>query len=230
MARAAGILTSRGGMTSHAAVVARQMGKPCVAGAEQIEIDVNARTLSANGTTLAQGDWISLDAGLGEVFAGQIATIEPDITRDKELATILSWADEVKRLGVRANADTPGEAKRARELGATGIGLCRTEHMFREEGRPPHVQAMILAAPDAKRGDAAARADLPAGAGASRRVPDRRLLRHPRGDGRLAGHHPPDRSTAARVPAAPRPVAGRRHRGAREGRKPGPSSTKSSAC
>ncbi|HEY3063553.1 MAG TPA: pyruvate, phosphate dikinase [Chloroflexota bacterium] len=157
MARAAGILTSRGGMTSHAAVVARQMGKPCVAGAEQIEIDVHARRLSANGTTLGQGDWISLDAGAGEVFAGRIATIEPDITRDKELATILGWADETKTMGVRANADTPGEAKRARELGATGIGLCRTEHMFREEGRPPHVQAMILAAPDAKRGDAAAR-------------------------------------------------------------------------
>jgi pyruvate,orthophosphate dikinase len=157
MARAAGILTSRGGMTSHAAVVARQMGKPCVAGAEQIDIDVNARRLSANGTTLTEGEWISLDAGQGEVFAGRIATIEPDITRDKELATILSWADEIKRLGVRANADTPGEAGRARELGATGIGLCRTEHMFREEGRPPHVQAMILAAPEAKRGDAAAR-------------------------------------------------------------------------
>jgi pyruvate, orthophosphate dikinase len=157
MARAAGILTSRGGMTSHAAVVARQMGKPCVAGAEQIEIDVSARRLSANGGVLTQGDWISLDAGAGEVFAGRIPTIEPDISRDKELATFLSWADEIKKLGVRANADTPGEAKRARDLGATGIGLCRTEHMFREEGRPPHVQAMILAAPEAKRDDVAAR-------------------------------------------------------------------------
>ena len=157
MARAAGILTSRGGMTSHAAVVARQMGKPCVAGAEQIEIDVSARRLSANGGVLTQGDWISLDAGAGEVFAGRIPTIEPDISRDKELATILSWADEIKKLGVRANADTPAEARRARDLGATGIGLCRTEHMFREEGRPPHVQAMILAAPEAKRDDAAAR-------------------------------------------------------------------------
>jgi pyruvate,orthophosphate dikinase len=144
-------------MTSHAAVVARQMGKPCVAGAEQIDIDVAARRLSANGSVLGQGDWISLDAGAGEVFAGRIPTIEPDISRDKELATILGWADEIKKLGVRANADTPTEASRARELGATGIGLCRTEHMFREEGRPPHVQAMILAAPDAKRGDEAAR-------------------------------------------------------------------------
>jgi pyruvate,orthophosphate dikinase len=159
MARAAGILTSRGGMTSHAAVVARQMGKPCVAGAEAIEIDVAAQTLSANGTTLRQGDWVSLDAALGEVFAGRIPTIEPDISRDRELATVLGWADEVKRLGVRANADTPSEAQRARQLGATGIGLCRTEHMFREEGRPPIVQRMILAAPEAKRGDEAARTE-----------------------------------------------------------------------
>jgi pyruvate,orthophosphate dikinase len=157
MARAAGILTSRGGMTSHAAVVARQMGKPCVAGAEEIEIDVNSKRLSANGTVLGQGDWVSLDAAAGEVFAGRIPTIEPDISRDRELATLLGWADETKRLGIRANADTPDEATRARQLGATGIGLCRTEHMFREEGRPPFVQSMILAAPDAKRGDETAR-------------------------------------------------------------------------
>jgi pyruvate, orthophosphate dikinase len=159
MARAAGILTSRGGMTSHAAVVARQMGKPCVAGAEQIEIDVGSKRLSANGTVLTQGDWVSLDAAQGEVFAGRIPTIDPDISRDRELATLLGWADETKRLGIRANADTPDEATRARQLGATGIGLCRTEHMFREEGRPPFVQAMILAAPDAKRGVESARAE-----------------------------------------------------------------------
>src|ERR671939_200744 len=157
MARAAGILTSRGGMTSHAAVVARQMGKPCVAGAEQIDIDVPNRTLSANGTTLKQGDWVSLDAAEGEVFAGQIPTIEPDITRDRELATLLRWADDTRTLGVWANADTPEEVARARALGAGGVGLVRTEHMFREEGRPPYVQEMILNAPDAKRGDAAAR-------------------------------------------------------------------------
>jgi pyruvate, orthophosphate dikinase len=157
MARAAGILTSRGGLTSHAAVVARQMGKPCIAGAEAIDIDPTARRLVANGTTLEQGDWVSLDAASGKVFAGRIPTIEPDIATDHELATLLGWADEVRTLGVKANADTPAEAARARQLGAAGIGLCRTEHMFREEGRPPFVQAMILAAPDAKRGDAEAR-------------------------------------------------------------------------
>ncbi len=157
MARAVGILTSRGGMTSHAAVVARQMGKPCVAGAEEIEINVAARKLTGNGTTLVEGDWASLDATSGEVYGGRIPTIAPDINRDRELATLLSWADEVRRIGVKANADTPDEAARARELGAEGIGLCRTEHMFREEGRPPFVQAMILAAPEAKRGNTAAR-------------------------------------------------------------------------
>ena len=157
MARAAGILTSRGGMTSHAAVVARQMGIPCVAGAEEIEIDVARQRLSANGTSLSQGDWISLDAAAGEVFAGRIPTIEPDISRDHELATLLQWADETRKIGVWANADTPDEVARARSLGAAGVGLVRTEHMFREEGRPPFVQAMILAAPDAKRGDEGAR-------------------------------------------------------------------------
>ncbi|MBV9169379.1 MAG: pyruvate, phosphate dikinase [Chloroflexi bacterium] len=157
MARAAGILTSRGGMTSHAAVVARQMGKPCVAGAETIEIDVNRQQLSANGTVLKQGDWVSLDAAAGEVFAGRIPTIDPDITRDRELATLLEWADETRKIGVWANADTPEEVARARSLGAGGVGLVRTEHMFRQEGRPPFVQAMILNAPDAKRGDEQAR-------------------------------------------------------------------------
>ncbi len=162
MARAVGILTSRGGMTSHAAVVARQMGKPCVAGAEEIEIDVAARKLSANGTTLVEGDWVSLDATLGEVYGGRIPTVAPDIHRDQELATLLAWADEVREIGVKANADTPEEARRARDLGAEGIGLCRTEHMFREEGRPPYVQAMILAAPEAKRGNADARREYEA--------------------------------------------------------------------
>jgi pyruvate,orthophosphate dikinase len=157
MARAAGILTSRGGMTSHAAVVARQMGKPCVAGAEDLDIDVGERTLSANGTTLHQGDWVSLDAAAGEVFAGRIPTIEPDISHDRELATLLGWADEIRTLGVWANADTPDEVARARNLGAGGVGLVRTEHMFREEGRPPYVQSMILNAAEAKRGDAQAR-------------------------------------------------------------------------
>jgi pyruvate,orthophosphate dikinase len=163
MAPAVGILTSRGGSSSHAAVVARQMGKPCIAGAESIDIDVAAQTLTSNGVTLREGDWISLDGTTGEVFAGRVATIEPDFSRETELITLLSWADEtLKNEGTRnfqvwANADTPDEVARARTLGALGVGLVRTEHMFREEGRPPFVQEMILAAPDAKRGDAQAR-------------------------------------------------------------------------
>ena len=159
MAPAVGILTSRGGSSSHAAVVARQMGKPCIAGAEEIDIDVARQRLSANGTTLKEGDWISLDGTTGEVFAGRLDTVEPDVKRETELITLLSWADATRRLGVKANADTPDEATRARDLGAEGIGLCRTEHMFREEGRPPFVQTMILSAPDAKRGNTQARSE-----------------------------------------------------------------------
>jgi pyruvate, orthophosphate dikinase len=150
-------LTSRGGSSSHAAVVARQMGKPCIAGAEGIDIDVVGQTLTAGGTTLHEGDWISLDGTTGEVFAGRISTIEPDFKRETELITLLSWADDVRTLQVWANADTPEEVTRARALGASGVGLVRTEHMFRQEGRPPIVQDMILAAPDAKRGDQKAR-------------------------------------------------------------------------
>jgi pyruvate,orthophosphate dikinase len=157
MAPAVGILTSRGGSSSHAAVVARQMGKPCIAGAEEIDIDVAGQKLTANGTTLREGDWMSLDGTTGEVFAGRISTIEPDFNNEAELITLLSWADETRTMGVWANADTPEEVARARTLGATGVGLVRTEHMFREEGRPPFVQEMILAAPDAKRGDQRAR-------------------------------------------------------------------------
>ena len=157
MAPAVGILTSRGGSSSHAAVVARQMGKPCIAGAEAIDIDVEKRTLTSNGVTLHEGDWISLDGSTGEVFAGRISTVEPDFKRETELATLLGWADETRTIGVWTNADTPEDAARARSLGATGIGLVRTEHMFREEGRPPIVQEMILAAMAAKRGDSEAR-------------------------------------------------------------------------
>jgi pyruvate,orthophosphate dikinase len=157
MAPAVGILTSRGGSSSHAAVVARQMGKPCIAGAEEIDIDVAAQRLTANGVTLREGDWISLDGSTGEVFAGRMPTIDPDFSRESELITLLAWADETRKLGVWANADTPEEVSRARALGARGVGLVRTEHMFREEGRPPYVQEMILAAPEAKRGDATAR-------------------------------------------------------------------------
>jgi len=109
MAPAVGILTSRGGSSSHAAVVARQMGKPCIAGAEEIDIDVDRKRMSSNGVTLHEGDWISLDGSTGEVFAGRISTIAPDVQRETELLTLLSWADETRKIGVWANADTPEE-------------------------------------------------------------------------------------------------------------------------
>ncbi len=142
---AKGILTSRGGMTSHAAVVARGMGIPCVAGAESIAVDGRAKKMKVGGITLKEGDWLSLDGSLGEVYAGQAATSEPDPTSGV-LAKFMSWADEFRGgFGVRANADVPRDAKVARKFGAEGIGLCRTEHMFFGEGKIEHVQAMILA-------------------------------------------------------------------------------------
>jgi pyruvate,orthophosphate dikinase len=145
---ARGILTSRGGMTSHAAVVARGMGTPCVAGAGDIEVDEQKRQIriNLNGKTavLREGEWISLDGSTGEVFSGQARTKDPDLTSG-HLATFMAWADEFRTIGVRANADIPRDAKVARRFGAEGIGLCRTEHMFFAEDRLPHVQAMILA-------------------------------------------------------------------------------------
>ncbi len=146
---AKGILTSRGGMTSHAAVVARGMGTPCVAGAGAIEVHEHRQelTVSLNGKKLLlkEGDWLSLDGSTGEVFAGQANTLEPDPTSGI-LATFMSWADEFRgKFGVRANADIPRDAKVARRFGAEGIGLCRTEHMFFAEDRIPHMQSMILA-------------------------------------------------------------------------------------
>jgi len=147
---AKGILTSRGGMTSHAAVVARGMGTPCVAGAGAINVDEHKKQLTvtlANGKrlTLKEGDWLSLDGSTGEVFAGQAKTAEPD-TRSGYLATFMSWADEFRgSFSVRANADVPRDAKVARMFGAEGIGLCRTEHMFFAEHRIEHMQAMIMA-------------------------------------------------------------------------------------
>jgi len=144
MIPAQGVLTSRGGMTSHAAVVARGMGKPCVAGAETLKIDLNNETLTApDGKVYRKGDVISINGGTGEVFAGAIDTVEPELSG--ELETILTWADEVKRMVVRANADTPEDAEKAIELGAKGIGLCRTEHMFMAQDRLPVVQQMIIA-------------------------------------------------------------------------------------
>ncbi len=137
-----GILTCRGGNTSHAAVVARGMGKPCVVGCEEIKIDYSTKTLKVEGTELNQGDFISIDGTTGKVFLGEIKLIEPEPY--KFFSTILEWSDEIKTLGVRTNADTPKDAKKAVELGAKGIGLCRTEHMFFDAKRLPIVQKMIL--------------------------------------------------------------------------------------
>lgn len=145
-----GILTSEGGATSHAAVVARQFGVPCVVGANDVVIDQKARKLTANGVTVKEGEWISIDGTTGEAFVGQIPTVEVEFDREEALKTLLSWADEFRRLQVWTNADDPGNAKIARGFGAQGIGLCRTEHMFFEE-RLPIMQRMILAENEADR-------------------------------------------------------------------------------
>ena len=147
--QAQGVLTAHGGMTSHAAVVARGMGKPCVAGCEGLEIDVAAGTVTIGEHRLRAGDVITIDGGTGRVMVGSVRLVPPAI--DENFGTILGWADGMRRLGVRANADTPDDAARAREFGAEGIGLCRTEHMFMAEGRLPIVQEMILAQTDAER-------------------------------------------------------------------------------
>ncbi len=146
-----GILTQHGGATSHAAVVARGLGLPCVAGCEAIRIDLDRRRFSVDGKEIKEGDFISIDGTTGEVFAGVIATVEPDFDKEEDLQTLLKWADEVRTLGVWANADYPRDAERARKFGAEGIGLCRTEHMFFEEDRLPIVQKMILAKTDEER-------------------------------------------------------------------------------
>lgn len=142
-----GILTSRGGATSHAAVVARQFGVPCVCGAEALDVDVRNRQLSVGGVVIHEGDLLSIDGSTGEVFTGEIERIEPEFAHETYLRTLLNWADEFRRLGVYANADYPADARRAREYGAQGVGLCRTEHMFFQEDRLPIVQAMILSEP-----------------------------------------------------------------------------------
>ena len=143
MVEAQGVLTSRGGMTSHAAVVARGMGKACVAGCSVLNIDIKKEIISVNDVIIKKGDFITIDGGTGEVFLGKVPTIEPKMS--KEFETLLSWADKIKRLGVYANADTPEDAQKARELGAEGIGLTRTEHMFMQQDRLPIVQKMIMA-------------------------------------------------------------------------------------
>ena len=154
MAVAQGILTARGGATSHAAVVARQIGKPCVAGCHELHIDYAAGTAEANGVRFAQGDWISLDGSTGEVFLGPLPTVSARFEDEPELQTILGWADEVRRMEVWTNADKPEEAAMARRYGAQGIGLCRTEHMFREGERLEIVRGAILVADVATRAKA----------------------------------------------------------------------------
>ncbi|MBL8398431.1 MAG: pyruvate, phosphate dikinase [Candidatus Accumulibacter sp.] len=146
---AKGILTARGGMTSHAAVVARGMGKCCISGAGAVHVDYHARTMTIGGETFAEGAWISLDGSTGEVYEGQVPTKEAELTGD--FGALMDLADRHKRLGVRANADTPDDAKAARTFGAKGIGLCRTEHMFFEGDRIKAVREMILADDEAGR-------------------------------------------------------------------------------
>src|SRR5437660_2577332 len=141
---AAGILTSRGGMTSHAAVVTRGMGKCCVAGAGDIAVDEKAREMRVKDQVFKEGDWISLDGTTGRVIKGKVKLLPPK-PDDPELRTLMSWAEPFRKLGVRANADVPPDAKQARAFGAEGIGLCRTEHMFFAPKRISHMRAMILA-------------------------------------------------------------------------------------
>ncbi|PWB54905.1 MAG: pyruvate, phosphate dikinase [Anaerolineales bacterium] len=167
MIAAKGVLTSEGGATSHAAVVARQFGIPCVVGASQIKIDLDARQMTVDGKMVKEGEWISVDGTTGEVFLGQIPTTAPSLEEQTDLLTLLKWADDIcaipgmrkfapgwpsKGLQVWANADYPKDAQRARNYGAVGIGLCRTEHMFFEKERLPIVQRMILAeTPEARK-------------------------------------------------------------------------------
>ncbi len=145
MIAATGILTARGGSTSHAAVVARGLGLPCVAGCAELSIDLHKREMRVGKTVIKEGDAISIDGTTGEVFAGELPTNPPSYEKETQLIELLSWADKRRRLGVWVNADTPGECIEARKLGAEGVGLARTEHMFRQAERLPFVQAMIMA-------------------------------------------------------------------------------------
>ncbi|UCF47517.1 MAG: pyruvate, phosphate dikinase [Myxococcales bacterium] len=153
MLAAKGILTSSGGRTSHAALVARQFGKPAVVGASELSIDLGARVMTVGSLEISEGEWISVDGTTGEVFSGQLETVVPDM-EDEWLSRLMVWADEFRRLGVRANADYPEDAERARKYGAQGIGLCRTEHMFFQAERLPTVQRMITTRSPAERREA----------------------------------------------------------------------------
>ncbi len=155
MHAAQGILTARGGMTSHAAVVARGMGRPCVSGASAVSIDMNSRTLRIGNRELKEGDTLTLDGAKGQVMAGEVATIEPEL--DGDFGVLMEWADKHRRMGVRTNAETPDDCRMARQFGAEGIGLCRTEHMFFDAGRISAVREMILAESEAGRRDALAK-------------------------------------------------------------------------
>ncbi len=143
MHAANGILTTRGGMTSHAAVVARGMGRPCVAGAGSISIDYKTKTLSVGGNDVKEGDILTIDGGKGEVMLGEVATIKPELSGD--FGIVMQWADEARRMKIRTNAETPLDAQTAKDFGAEGIGLCRTEHMFFEASRIQNVREMIFA-------------------------------------------------------------------------------------
>jgi len=154
MLGARGILTARGGATSHAAVVARGLNKPCVSGCEALAIDLKKKQLHVNNAVLKEGEYMSIDGTTGEVFAGQIPSIEPKFEEQKDLIDLLSMADKYRRLGIWTNSDYPRDARAARARGAEGIGLCRTEHMFFEEVRLPIVQRMILAKTEAARDEA----------------------------------------------------------------------------
>ncbi len=149
MHAAKGILTARGGMTSHAAVVARGMGRPCVSGAGSIAIDAKAKVMRVAGREVREGDTVTIDGSTGEVMAGEVATIQPELAGD--FGTLMEWADEVRRLKVRANAETPADCQVARDFGAEGVGLCRTEHMFFDGSRITAVRQMILAEDEAGR-------------------------------------------------------------------------------
>jgi pyruvate,orthophosphate dikinase len=153
MLAAQGILTSRGGRTSHAALVARQFGKPAIVGVSELEIDLENREMTVGELVIKEGEWLSLDGTQGFVYSGQLPTIVPDFD-NPYLLRILSWADQIRTLGVWANADYPRDALRARQYGAEGIGLCRTEHMFFETDRLPIVQQMIMAKYPSERNEA----------------------------------------------------------------------------
>ena len=191
MHAAAGIITTRGGMTSHAAVVARGMGRPCVVGAASVQIDLERETLSSGGETLAKGDVVTIDGSTGQIIKGRVPTREPTLSSD--FLTLMGWADQFRRMKVRANADTPTDARQSLAFGADGIGLCRTEHMFFEEGRIVPMREMILA--DDTEGRRAALAKL---------LPMQRkdfieLFEIMAG---APGDHPPARSAVARISAA----------------------------